>query len=167
MLIRNAALCATILVALTACAQAAPPQVDAAAEEQAIRALSAQWLTLDKAKDYAAMAALFADDGVLYREAMEPAVGTGAIQAAMAEEDARSPDETVEWTTDRVEVASAGDVAVEHGSWTSTTAGPASGASDRGKFLTTWRKVNGTWKVTGDISVSTTPTAAPPTTTAN
>jgi uncharacterized protein (TIGR02246 family) len=159
---RNAAVLGLIVVALAACS-APPPQVDAAAEEQAIRALSMKWLELDKAKDHASIAALFADDGVLYREDIEPAVGPAAIQAALAQEDAKSPNEVSNWTVDSVEISSAGDIAVERGTWTATGSGPAGNAQDTGRYLTVWRKVNGEWKTAADMAISTTP--APATTT--
>jgi uncharacterized protein (TIGR02246 family) len=162
---RNAAVLSLVVLSLAACA-APQPQVDIAAEEQAVRALSMRWLELDKAKDNAGIAALFADDGVMYREGAEPAVGSAAIQAALAAEDTQNPDETVEWTTDRVEVAPSGDLAVEQGTWTSTTPAAAGSTQASGKFLTVHRKVNGEWKVVADMSITTTP-PPPSTTTGN
>ena len=79
---RNAVL-SIMLIALVACAAPAP-QVNAAAEEDAIRALSMRWLEVDKANDHAGVAALFAADGVIYRSEDEPAVGTGEGVSANA-----------------------------------------------------------------------------------
>jgi uncharacterized protein (TIGR02246 family) len=160
---RKAAVFSLFVLALAACATPAP-QVDTAADEQAVRALSMKWLELDRAKDHAGIAALFADDGVVYRGGEEPAVGAAAIQAAMAQEDARNPNEAVDWTTDKVEISSAGDIAIEQGSWSATGSGPAGNQQDRGRFLTVWRKVNGEWKVVADMSVSTVAPAAAATT---
>lgn len=149
---------AAVLLA-TACA--ASPQVDTAAEERAVRAVSEQWLQAEKARDAAAIAALFTEDGIVYREDREPVSGSAAIQAYMAQDFADDPQDAASWTTERVDVAASGDVAVEHGTWTSTggKAGP-----DNGWYLTLYRKVNDDWKVAADMSISTRPstTATPP-----
>jgi uncharacterized protein (TIGR02246 family) len=147
---------AAAVVLSSACAAA--PQVDTAAEEQAVRAVSQQWLQAETARDAAAIAALFTDDGIVYREDREPVSGSTAIQAYMAQDFADDPQETASWTTDRVDVAASGDLAVEHGTWTST--GGKNGP-DNGWYLTQYRKANDQWKVVADMSISTRPAAAP------
>ncbi|MGH7503241.1 MAG: YybH family protein [Longimicrobiales bacterium] len=156
---RKAAVLSIIAIALAACSAPAP-QVNAAAEEEAIRAMSMRWLELDRAEDHAGIAALFAADGVIYRDEDEPAVGTVAIQAALLEDDAGNPNEVVDWTTDKVEISSAGDMAVEHGTWTSTGSRPTGDGSSRGRFMTVDRRIDGEWKVVADMSVTTTPAPA-------
>jgi uncharacterized protein (TIGR02246 family) len=140
---------------LSACATA--PQVDLTAEEEAVRAVSARWLQLEGAKDAAAIASLFTEDGAIYRENEEPMVGPAAIQAHMAKEYAAAPQASSSWSTDRVDIATSGDLAVERGAWTAT--GTPDG-DDHGWFVTLYRKVGEEWKVVADMSVSTKAEAA-------
>jgi len=143
-----------VLVMLTACAQQAGKQkVDLNAEEQAIRSISMNWLELQKNHDAAGCAALFADDGISYSVNLEPAVGPAAIQETFTKSREKYPELVVNWTTDRVEIAASGDLAVEYGSFTTTD----QGQEDHGKYVTVYRKVNGIWKVAADIGTSTKP----------
>jgi uncharacterized protein (TIGR02246 family) len=146
---------AFIVLSAAACAPPAPPPVDLAAEEQAVRAISMQWLEFENANDMAAIAALFAEDGTLIREDEEPIVGAGAIEAHMTADQAANPGAVSSWTTDRVEVGSAGDLAVEYGTWSETGLGPDGSGEDHGRYVTIYRKVNGAWKVAADASLST------------
>jgi uncharacterized protein (TIGR02246 family) len=132
-------------------------QVDLKAEEQAIRAISMKWLELAKNHDDAGIAALFANDGIEYNENQEPSVGPAAIQRRIIQDQKENPKEVVNWTTDRVEIATSGDMAVEYGSYTDTGSGLSGNETDQGKYVTVYRKVNGTWKVAADIGNSTKP----------
>jgi uncharacterized protein (TIGR02246 family) len=146
-----------ILVMLTACSQqqAGKHKVDLNAEEQAIRAISMKWLESEKNNDAAASAALFADDGISYSANVEPAVGPAAIEESFVKSREKNPGLVVDWTTDRVEVAASGDLAVEYGSYKMSLPGPEGLKEDYGKYITVYRKMNGTWKVAADIGVST------------
>ncbi len=146
-----------ILFGLTAFAQ---PKADLKSEEQAIKSISKNWLDLTKKHDAAGCAALFADDGVAYSMNREPAVGPAAIKKQFAEQDAKSPKADIDWTTENVEVASSGDMAVEYGKYNVKGMGPAGTESDEGRYVTVYRKVNGTWKVAADIGTSTKPAPA-------
>ena len=150
------------LLAVGCAAESAPaPTVDVAADEQAIRDISMQWLELDRAKNAAGITALMADDGTWFREGRDPLVGAAAQQAYMTQDWAENPTGQVTWATDRVEVATSGDMAVEYGTWSITSAGPDGTGTDGGKYTTVFRKVNGQWKVSSDMSLSTKPDAAP------
>jgi len=116
-----------------------------------------QWLELDKAKNAPAISGLFAEEGTLFRENQDPVVGPAAIVAYIEDDYAKNPSQIVNWATDRVEVATSGDVAIEYGTWNVTNGGLAGNESDNGKYITSYRKINGTWKVVGDISLSTKP----------
>jgi uncharacterized protein (TIGR02246 family) len=143
-----------ILLGLTTFAQ---PKADLKAEEQAVRALSKNWLELTRKHEAAACAALFADDGVSYSMNQDPFVGPAAIKKHFADQDARSPKADVSWSTERVEVASSGDMAVEYGKYSVKGMGPKGTDSDEGKYVTVYKKVGGTWKVAADIGTSTKP----------
>lgn len=155
----NGALLPAVMLVLGACAAQSQPAVDIAAEEQAVRAVSAQWLALEKSKDAAAIAALFTPDGVMYREDNDPATGAAAVQAALTRTYQQNPNEVVDWTTDHVAVAASGELATESGTWTARNSGPTGTAEDRGRYLTFYRKIDGAWKVAADMSIS---TVAPP-----
>ena len=137
--------------------QAEKKQVDLKTEEQAIRSTSMKWLELVKNHDAAGEAALFANDGIEYNENQEPSVGPVAIQKSLTQTQKQNPKEVVNWTTDRVEIAASGDLAVEYGSYTITGLGLNGTGTDHGKYVTVYRKVNGTWKVVADIGSSTKP----------
>jgi len=146
-----------IALSAAACAPPAPAPADLAAEEQAVRAISMQWLEFENAKDMAAIAALFTEDGTLIREHLEPVVGHAAIEAHLTRDQAENPSGVAHWATDRVEVTASADLAVEYGTWSETGLGPNGTEQDQGRYVTVYRKVNGAWKVAADISLSTKP----------
>jgi len=153
-MLRRTPLLLVLAAVIGACAQqTAAPAVDLAAEEQAVRDASAKWLTAAQAKDWAASAANFAPDGIGFMPNMAPMVGPAAVQANYEAEAAAMPNLIVNWTTDLVVVAASGDLAYETGTWTRTN----EGQQDTGKFITVWRKLEGQWKVIGDMGVSTMP----------
>jgi ketosteroid isomerase-like protein len=122
------------------------------AEAAAIDAISQQWLQFALARDAAGIAGLFASDGELYSENEESIVGPAAIEAFQTRNFERDPDAVPAFGSDRIEVASSGDLAVEFGSW-----GPEGADSDFGKYVTVYRKVEGVWRVVGDMALSSKP----------
>jgi len=132
------------------------PQVDFKAEEQEIRSISMKWLELAKNRDAAGITALFTDDAVLIRQNQQP-VGQTAIQKCITEFMEKNPKENPTWSTDRIEIATSGDLAIEYGSWKTTSLGQDGTEEDYGKYVTIYRKVNGTWKISGDIGQTTKP----------
>ncbi|HYV96528.1 MAG TPA: nuclear transport factor 2 family protein [Gemmatimonadaceae bacterium] len=150
---------AVALVSLASCSRA--PKVDVPAEEKAVRAVSAHWLELENSRDAAGIAALFTDDGVEYRAHKDPAVGPAAIEAMSARAFTESPKLVVSWTTEAVTVAPSGDLAVEAGNYEITHAGALGNDSDKGAFLTVYKKVNNQWKVSRDMGSTTMPEAKP------
>lgn len=150
-----------------ACSQPAPvatasaPKPDLAADEKAIRDLDARWLKVVQAKDAAGEAALFASDGVYDSEHMEPLVGPAAYQAYSAKNYSENPKSNVTWATEKIQIAEAGDIAIQTGSAHVTGLGPKGDREDKRRFITVWKKVNGEWKVAHDIDWTTMP--EPPT----
>jgi uncharacterized protein (TIGR02246 family) len=146
---------------VAACAPAPPPEpmVDVAAEEAAIRALSARWLELEGARDAAAIAGLFADDGRLVWSGQDPVIGPAAIQAFLVKEYAENPKQTTAWTTERVMIAAGGDMAVEYGAYANAATGMDGMGTSRGSYVTVYQKAGGAWKIKADASASATPSA--------
>ena len=105
-----------IAVLVAACAQPGPaPKPDPAAEERAIRDQDARWLKAAQSRDAAGEAAIFADDGIEYHLHVEPLIGPAAFQAYEVKFFADNPKVSVMWTTDAVQVAASGDVAIQTG----------------------------------------------------
>jgi uncharacterized protein (TIGR02246 family) len=150
-----------ILLSLTGFAQqTGTKQTDLKSDEQAIRSLSMKWLELTRKHDAAACAALFADDGIEYNMNKEPSVGPAAVKKEIIETLEKNPKEEGNWSTDRVELASSGDLAIEYGKYDIKGLGKNGTETDFGKYVTVYRKVNGTWKVAADIGTSTKPVDA-------
>jgi len=148
----------SIFLALTACTpQTEKQKIDLNAEELAVRAVSMQWLDLAKKHDIQNIVLLLTDDAIFYRENNEPAVGHDAIRKIEEQYLESNPAFVPNWSTDRVEIASSGDLAIEWGTWSEAGSGLDGTAEDHGRYVTVYRKVDGIWKVTTDISVSTKP----------
>ena len=131
---------------------AAPPSpvVDLAAEEQAIRNRSGEWMNYANARDAASIAnKIFAADGVLIADE-KAHKGAAAIQAALEAEMKENPKSLVSWTSDQVRVASGGDFAIENGSFNFDPDGDGKKPAIQGLFATTWAKVDGEWRVLSD-----------------
>jgi uncharacterized protein (TIGR02246 family) len=151
---------AVAAMAVAACAAPPPAKPDLAAEEQAIRAQDAKWQDAAKAHDAATEASMFADDGVAYRDHSEPLMGPAAYQAYAARDYADNPKEAVSWTTSAIHVAESGDIAMQTGSYEVGGLGPKGSGTDKGSFLTVWKKLGDTWKVAADMSSTSMPDAS-------
>ena len=154
---------------LAACAPAAPPpppaeaapKVDLAAEVMALRDLDAQWLKAAQAGDAAGEAKVLANDSVVYREHVQPLIGPAAYRAFAEKMTAANPKAKINWSTEAIHVARAGDIAIQTGEYHLTGLGPAGSQEDRGRFVTVWKKVDNEWKVAQDISETTMPEPVP------
>ena len=111
------------------------------------------------ARDAAGEVAVLAPDAIVIRPNM-PAMNAAAFHASEAQFFRENPKAGSSWTTDTLEINDSGDWAVQTGSYTLTNLGPKGDLTDVGKFVTRWKKINGTWKVAQDTSVSTTPLPA-------
>lgn len=156
-----------VTVPTSACSPPAPPpspvadaKPDLAAEERAIRDADARWLKAAQAFDAAGEGAVFASDGVSYREHVPPLVGPAAYQAYVTKFRADNPKLKSNWSTNTIQLAEAGDMAVQTGEYHVTGLGPKGDREDRGAFVTVWKKVGGEWKVAYDIGSTTMPEAS-------
>lgn len=130
--------------------KAEAPAVDLAAEEQAIRNRSGEWMNYANSKDAASIAnGIFAPDGVLIADE-KAHKGPAAIQAAMEAEIKKMPDALVSWSSDQVRVAQSGDLAFESGTFTLDPDGDGKKSAVQGSFVTTWAKVDGQWRAVSD-----------------
>lgn len=147
------------LLGSAAFAQQGMSKSDLKSEENSIREISKHWLDLENKRDYNAIADLFAEDGVAYRPNHDPIKGTDALKKYFSEQGQKNPKEVTDWSTDRVDVANSGDLAVEYGNYTSKNSGMSGNESDKGNYVTVYRKDNGKWKVVADVVNSTASTS--------
>ena len=142
---------------MTGCSGA--PRPDLAADEKAIRDLSAKWQKALLARDAETQASMFADDGISYHDSQPPLVGPQAILEWEKKSVNNHPNAKITSRTTELKIAASGDVAIQAGEGELTNLG-ANGedhAVHRQRFLTIWKKVNGQWKVAHDMAVNTTP----------
>jgi uncharacterized protein (TIGR02246 family) len=145
------------LVFTLACANR-PAPADPAADEAAIRAIVVQWNDYLKTQNDSAIGALYAPDAVLLPASMPRVTGAAEIRQFWATIWPLKASLTVE----PVSIHVSGDWAAEEGNWTWSAPTPQGQQNDHGKYLVTWRKVDGTWKVAQDIWNSDQPPPAPP-----
>lgn len=150
----------TLLTAilLSACSKGAPPS-DLAADERAIRELSATWQKALLARDADTQASMFADDGISYHDGQAPLVGPQAILEWEKKAVNSHPKAKITSRTTELKIAAGGDVAIQAGEGELTDLGEngEDHAVHRQRFLTIWKKVNGRWKVAHDMAVNATP----------
>lgn len=137
---------ATLLVAAS-CAESGLNEIDLDAERQAILEVNARWMEAFQSHDAAGEAAVFARDGVEYREHQEPIVGPAALEAFDTQIFADNPTLEVSWTTDEILIAASGDLAIQTGEFRATRTGPEGDYENYGPILTVWKKEDGAWKV--------------------
>ncbi|HJQ09584.1 MAG TPA: nuclear transport factor 2 family protein [Gemmatimonadaceae bacterium] len=154
---------ALALLAIATLAQAASAQSSderRSREEQAIRAVGAEWQQALAARDIDKVIALHAPDAI-YMLSHAPLIsGTAAIRAGWGEA-LKLPNYKVQWTPTKIDVVSP-NVATEYGTYTESYTG-ADGklVNDGGNYVTIWHKINGQWRVAIDNPNTTTPLPAP------
>ncbi len=154
--------CLTLLLLASACGPSTPPDTRAA-DVAAIRDQDAQWAKAANARDLDSTVAFYADDASLLPPTAPIANGSHAIRSVWRA--MLSPDITLSWKPDKVEVARSGDLGYVQGVYQMTTTG-AQGKSttENGKLVEIWKKqADGKWKVQSDIFNSDGPIAAPQT----
>jgi uncharacterized protein (TIGR02246 family) len=133
--------------------------VDTAGDEQAIRAQVDHWLQLVKAKDAAAIAALYAEDGAVMPPNAPIGKGHAAIQQTWASMMA-TPGFDLTLNPEQILISSSGDMALDRGTYTLTVAPAGTTQTDTGKYVVVWRKIGGDWKAVADIFNSDLPASA-------
>ena len=127
----------------------ATAQVNTTADEQAIRANIGRWLELVRAKDAAAIAQLYAEDGAVMPPNMPMAQGRDAVQRTWQSMLQAPGDLTFQ--TEQMVFSSSGDMALDRGTYRF--------GEDIGKYVVVWRKIDGEWKAAADIFNSDRPAA--------
>lgn len=135
---------AIALASLALSAAACGPHVNVDQERAALMSADREWS--QTAKDAEKFAANFTDDAVSYPPGMPAVKGREAIQKAHAEM-TKAPGFALSWTATKADVAASGDIGHTAGTYELTMGG----TTEKGKYVTAWKKVNGAWKVTDDI----------------
>jgi len=141
------------LTVTIACALAAAAPAAAADARKGVDAGNARWLAGLAAKDAGAIAAVYAEDGILYPPGAGPVSGRKAIAAAFV------PMLGAPLSLKTTEVKTSGDHAIETGTW--TLAGPDGKLADEGNYLVVWKKVGKGWFMWRDIWNSSRPPPKP------
>jgi len=143
----------------SACAPAAPRPVDTAAEETALKPVTAAWLDAYNTGDVEKIVAMYAEDGVLMPPHAPVASGHAAIRAYLTADTAGAKAAGVKIVPGAATAGVAGNTGWESGSYTIAN---ASGATvDSGSYLSVSRKLNGKWLYVRDTYNSDRPLPAP------
>ena len=119
------------VLALSACAPGAPPAVDTAADEAALKAATVTWIEAYNAGDVEKIVALYAEDAVLMPPHAPVASGHAAIRAFLTADTAGAKAAGIKLVPGTSTAGVAGDTGWESGTYTVTD---ASGATvDSGK----------------------------------
>ncbi len=122
-------------------AHAAPSA--AGADEAGIRAQTANWVKAYNAGDAKAVAALYAEDGILMPPGAPSAVGPKAILAYVTKDSANAKAAGAVFAVNpKTDVGVSGDMGWESGTYSVTVKGAV---VEAGKFLSVSRKKDGKW----------------------
>ncbi|MDQ3242821.1 MAG: DUF4440 domain-containing protein [Gemmatimonadota bacterium] len=159
--ITKASILLVSVVALSSCAKTSPdasdtgvvasaPAADAAADEQAIRAINPAWFKAHQAGDVAGLVAQYSDDAVISVPGAPPVRGTAAIRESFTKE---VRDMAAAGLSQKPganpEFAVSGDLGYEWNTFSVTD--KAGKTVDTGKYLSVFGRRNGKWVIVRDI----------------
>ena len=124
--------------------------VDAAADEQAIRGQVERWQQLVRARDAAAIAQLYTEDGVVMPPNAPIGRGRAAIQQTWASM-MGTPGFELVIIPEQILVSASRDMALDRGTYRLTTGPSGAPQRDTGKYVVVWRNVGGSWRAAADI----------------
>lgn len=144
---------ALVVVALVvpSCAQT----VNVEQEKTALMARDADWAKTGA--DPAKFVSFMAPDATFAMGGMPQLTGGQAIQAALTPL-SKAPGFSITWTPATADVSASGDLGYTSGTYAMTLNNAANTPStEKGHYLTTWKKVNGTWMVVADSATADAP----------
>ena len=143
---------ALVAVAVSSCARTANVEQ----EKAALLAADAAWSKT--IPDIDTFVAGFAPEGTMSLQGMPTLKGPAAVREALGPL-MKAPGFNLTWQATRAEVTTSGDLGYTVGTYEMTMNNAAGiPATEKGKFLTTWKKVDGAWKVLDDFGNSDAPT---------
>jgi uncharacterized protein (TIGR02246 family) len=147
------------VITLSACGPAPAPPVDTAAEEAALKAITAAWLDAYNVGDVEKIVAMYTEDAVLMPPHAAVATGHAAIRAFLTTDTAAAKAAGVKLVGGAATAGVAGDTGWESGSYTIVD---TSGTTvDGGSYLSVSRKSNGKWLYVRDTYNSDRPLPTP------
>jgi uncharacterized protein (TIGR02246 family) len=148
------------MLALSACAPAAPPAADTASDEAALKATTVAWLQAYNVGDVEKIVALYAEDAVLMPPHAAVARGHAAIRAFLTADTAGAKAAGIKIVPGTSTAGVDGNTGWESGSYTVTNASGA--VVDSGSYLSVSHKSNGKWLYYRDTYNSDRPLPTPP-----
>jgi uncharacterized protein (TIGR02246 family) len=142
-----------VVAALCLAPVAIPGTAQASDARKGVDAGNARWIAGLAAKDASAIAAVYAEDAILYPP------GAGAVSGRKAIAAAFEPMLGAPLSLRTSEVKQSGDYAVETGTW--TLAGPDGKPADDGKYVVVWKRSGKSWLMWRDIWNSSRPPPKP------
>jgi uncharacterized protein (TIGR02246 family) len=124
-------------------------QVDLRAEEQAIRQQSRKYQQGATNKDPGAVASLFAQDGAFLYPGMPLVQGPSALRDTFTSF-MQTPGFALTFEPTRIDVAQAGDLAYELGTYRLQMDAPEGRLDDTGKYVAVWKKAGDRWEIVVD-----------------
>ncbi len=149
------------IVAAGIFAACAAPQVDVAAETEAVRARSEGVVAAEAAFDVAAALAFWADDAIVQGTGTPQIQGKSAIGELYGQFFESGMVKEFSGETSYLEVSAGGDLAYEYGVNRMVLAGPEGDLLDMGKYLVVWKKIDGEWFIAALAFTSDAPAPVP------
>ena len=126
-----------------------------ASDERMIREARARSNAAIAAHDVAAIAREWMDDVHVLSSTSTQTAGSDANQRRFAAQFANRPDTVYVRTPQAVDIYAPWDVAAERGEWTGRWTEPDGSLTIGGTYLAQWRKVDGRWRIQGELYVPT------------
>jgi ketosteroid isomerase-like protein/quercetin dioxygenase-like cupin family protein len=133
-----------VSLCLVVSAAACGPSVNVQQERDALLAADREWSA--SAGDIEKFMTFVAADASVYPPGAPVASGSAAVRAMFAGMSA-APGFAVQWAPAKAEVGAGGVIGHTVGTYEMTM----NGVTEKGKYVTLWRKADGAWKVTDDI----------------
>jgi ketosteroid isomerase-like protein len=148
---------ACVVAVLVLFAAGCGPSANVEQERNTLLALDREWS--QSTKDTDKFLSYFAPDASAYPQGMPVSTGIAAIRETFATMSSM-PGFSLSWTPTKADVSAAGDLGYTVGTYEMSM----TGASEKGKYVTTWKKQpGGEWKAVEDIFNADTPPKAPST----
>jgi len=159
---KSATILALGAIILTGCNKAADGKADTAAIEKQIRDIETQWNKDYDSKNVEALAGHYADDAALANPGSALATDSATRRQGISDFVA-DPAMKLQFASDRVVVASSGELASSRGHYTMTYTDPETkkAVNSNGSYLTVYKKqADGSWKAVEDFVTPGAPEAA-------
>lgn len=148
-----------VAVLATGCVAAAP-NVDMRAETAALDNVRTSYESAFNKKDVAAVAALYTADAWVLPEQAATITTQPGVQS-WVENGLKAGVSNLKLTSDHKEIASAGDLAVDVGTFSETVPSPTGPMQMTGRYMVLLKKVDGQWKLVADMNNAALPPAIP------